>query len=635
MKNCSVCYYWQPKDVDGVGAKDLRALCIKHEMETARDDTCPFATILKPTVAVKKTVTQAPVKTRTKRRGAEPMYIPADNRPVLKLFKHQMEAFNRYKDAEIIPLFFEMGCGKTLTLLQIAEAKYKQGAIKGMLIVAPNDVHYQWWYDLVYGIDIDGVNYREIGVPFIAQCVGGRNGQKDIYPFEKDDVFKFVSVNVDMFSQPSKWKSVVEWANSDNYLIGIDEATVIKNISSKRSQRLLYEFNNVMKRGKSVVSSAKKFPYRAVLTGTPSTNGPVDLWAIMEFCQPNFFNRNYYSFKTYYGMYTRLRVTTSYDSTREIDVPLTADTWRDIKECASYEDAYNTFGCTADTYLTVKNQVRFAGPYKHADELKQKLDTVATFKKLVDCVDMPAINHIIREVGMSDVQTRVYEDMRDDLLAQYGDYNTTASNKLVANLRLQQISSGFIMGKKTLDALLDSGDEYIAARNSDGDGEIEHDLLPNEVVWLSESCPKLDALMRDIDECDKPLIIATQYTAEAAKIYELCAKKYRTGLFTGWKVIGGIEEFKAGNLDILVANTSKIARGFNLQNSHTILIYSNSFSMETRTQLEFRVFRMGQEHRCMFIDYIASGADRASIESIKIKKNLLDYLRDKKLQEVI
>lgn len=71
-------------------------------------------------------------------------------------------------------------------------------------------------------------------------------------------------------------------------------------------------------------------------------------------------------------------------------------------------------------------------------------------------------------------------------------------------------------------------------------------------------------------ECDKPLLILTRYTAEAAKIYELCDKEgYNTGLFTGWKVAGGVEAFKEGKLDVLVANSSKIARGFNLQVAHT------------------------------------------------------------------
>ena len=195
-----------------------------------------------------------------------------------------------------------------------------------------------------------------------------------------------------------------------------------------------------------------------------------------------------------------------------------------------------------------------------------------------------------RKIGLSDAQKAVYNSMKKDMLAQYGGYTATALNKLVVNLRLQQISSGFIMGQKAID------DWDLSAYADSLDSLDNKDLAPNEVVWLGESNPKLDALMRDVAECDKPLLILTRYSAEAAKIFELCEKAgYRTGMFTGWKVVGGIDAFKNGELDILVANSSKISRGFNLQIAHTTLFYSNTFSMEIRQQAEFRTFRMGQK----------------------------------------
>ena len=50
------------------------------------------------------------------------------------------------------------------------------------------------------------------------------------------------------------------------------------------------------------VSRRYKVNDRATLTGIPVTNGPIDLWAIMEFVKPNYFGRNYYSFMNYYGL---------------------------------------------------------------------------------------------------------------------------------------------------------------------------------------------------------------------------------------------------------------------------------------------------------------------------------------------
>lgn len=587
-----------------------------------------------PAKSEKKVVAKQPVARQPRKKSVQPVLVKFDpSRPVLKPFAHQVEAINKFKDADDIALFFEMGCGKSFTTLQIAEHKFKKGVIKGLLVVAPNDVHRQWYDDLVNGVDKDhdGIMWQEISVDFEAQCVGGRGGQKELYPFESDDTFKFVSVNVDTFSQPHKWEEIVFWANNNSYMIAIDEATSIKNPDSKRSQRLLYEFNDVTKRGKRIVSSVKKHPVRAILTGTPVTNGPMDLWAMMEFVHPNYFNRNYYSFRAYYGMFTKLTVQTSYGSARDVDVLLTEKTWRGIHDSESYDEARCVFGCSEDTYMTIKHQDKFVGPYKHADELKKLLEPVAVFRKLTDCVDMPPVQYICRQVGMSDAQQSVYNQMKRDLLAQFDNYTCTAKNKLIVNLRLQQISSGFIMGQKEIDP-----ENYDLSVFGSEEAIDNMDVQPNEVVWLGDSNPKLDALMRDVAECDKPLLILTRYSAEAAKIYEMCEKAgYRTGLFTGWKVVGGVDEFKNGNLDILVANSTKIARGFNLQCAHTTLFYSNTFSMEIRQQAEFRTFRMGQQHPCLYIDYTACEVDNTINEALAMKKGLLEYIREKDLSEVV
>ena len=572
------------------------------------------------------------------RKTAYPIMSRFDgSRPVIELFAHQKAAFERHKDSDVIPLFFEMGCGKTITTLRIAEYKYKKGEIKGLIVIAPNDVHKQWYDDLVYGVDInhDGVMWQEISCDVAAQCVGGRGGQKEVYEFGDADAFRFLSVNVDTFSTPSKWKDIVDIINMDDYMLAIDEATVIKNPDSNRSQRLLYEFNNVVKHRKSIVSSVKKDTsrVRAVLTGTPTTNGPVDLWAIMEFVSPNFFNRNYWSFKNYYGMFTKLSVDyitpSGQKATREVNVLINDKTWTGIHACQDYSEAFILFGCSEDTYMTIKHQDHFIGPYKHADELREKLSEVATFAKLTDCVDMPPVKYITRRMGMSVEQQKIYNSMRKDLIAKYDGYETTAKNKLIVNLRLQQISSGFIMAHKSADTLL----EEFFEGNVDNE---QLDLNPDDVMWINETNPKLDALMQDVAETDKPLLILTRYSAEAAKIYDLCEKAgYRTGLFTGWKVVGGVDAFKAGELDILVANSNKVARGFNLQIAHTTLFYSNTFSMETRQQAEFRTFRIGQKHTCLYIDYACAEVDDTVTTALTMKKNLLEYIRAKDLKETV
>ena len=546
----------------------------------------------------------------------------------VKLFEHQKLARNKFKDLDEIALFFEMGCGKSVTSLSIMIDKYKEGKIDSLLIVAPNDVHKQWFDDLCNEDALLSQILEQENVPCTGQIIGGRGGQKQFYDFDDDGKLHIVCVNIDTFSQPHKWEVIVDWVNKNKTAIIVDEATSIKNPNSKRSQRMLYEFNDVMKKRNTVLFSGKKpnTSVRCVLTGTPVSNGSMDLWSIMEFIKPNYFGRNYYSFMNYYGMHTKLKL----DTGQQISVLLTEKTWHGIKGCKDYAEAFNTFGCSEDTYMTVMHQYRYIGPYKHADELKQLLEPVAVFAKLTDCVDMPPVHYITKEVPLSDAQKVCYNDMKHDLLATYDDNVATAKNKLVVTLRLQQIASGFIMGHKEV-----SPEDLELPCWSDVESADEYDVTPDEVIWLGDTNPKLEQLKRDVAELDKPLLILTRFSAEASKIYDLLKDDYSCMLFTGWKTTGSIDKFKAGKFQIMVANTTKIARGFNLQIAHTTIYYSNTFSMELRQQSEFRTFRMGQKYPCTYIDYVSCEVDKTIADALRLKKGLLEYIRDKSIEEVI
>ena len=546
----------------------------------------------------------------------------------VKLFEHQKLARNKFKDLDEIALFFEMGCGKSVTSLSIMIDKYKEGKIDSLLIVAPNDVHKQWFDDLCNDNALLSQILEQEHVPCTGQIIGGRGGQKQFYDFDDDGKLHIVCVNIDTFSQPHKWEVIVDWVNKNKTAIIIDEATSIKNPNSKRSQRMLYEFNDVMKKRNTVLFSGKKpnTSVRCVLTGTPVSNGPMDLWSIMEFIKPNYFGRNYYSFMNYYGMHTKLKL----DTGQQISVLLTEKTWHGIKGCKDYAEAFNTFGCSEDTYMTVMHQDHYIGPYKHADELKQLLEPVAVFAKLTDCVDMPPVHYITKEVPLSDAQKACYNDMKHDLLATYDDNVATAKNKLVVTLRLQQIASGFIMGHKEINP-----EDLDLPLWSDVESADEYDVTPDEVIWLGDTNPKLEQLKRDVAELDKPLLILTRFSAEAAKIYDILKDDYSCMLFTGWKTTGSIEKFKAGEFQIMVANTTKIARGFNLQIAHTTIYYSNTFSMELRQQSEFRTFRMGQKYPCTYIDYVSCEVDKTIADALRLKKGLLEYIRDKSIEEVV
>jgi hypothetical protein len=621
MIHCKLCHAWRPKKWEGWRWVDTEAPCIYVEGHNMlAEGTCErgSVTIPKETKHVTKNqvsrVVPRPVVTTTVEAA-----VPTTDR---QYYPHQREAAERYAESSEIALFFEMGCGKSATILAIVAAQFRRQKLDALLIIAPNDVHRQWAIEQIP---------QWLDVPYEIQCLFGRGGAKEAYPFDdKPGVLPIVCVNIDTFSTPSKWMDIVGWANSRKTFIILDEATVIKNISAKRTQRILYEFNDVEYNKKQIVSSKIKSAGRAILTGTPVTNGPMDLWAMMEFLRPNYFRRNWYSFQNHFGMFTKLDV-----NGRAINIPLNEDTWEAIKGISSYGEAHAIFGCSEDTFNTIHAQDAYEGPYKHAEELKQALAPVAMFKQLKECAELPAQIYNQRLLKMSPEQQACYDSMCAELLAEYRGHTATALNKMTAIIRLQQISSGFIYDKD-FDATLDeTGNDAIITRLF-GLAEDE-DITPDDrVQWIGTSNPKLDALYRDIDESAKPVIVVTRFSAEAARIFGDLSSQMRCCLMTGWKRVGSVEDFKDNKYHVMVANGSVLKFGFNLQNSHSIMFYSNTFSLETRLQTEGRIFRLGQTQPCLYTDYLnTDSVDEKIVSALKLKRNLLDFIRSADIEEII
>jgi superfamily II DNA/RNA helicase len=245
---------------------------------------------------------------------------------------------------------------------------------------------------------------------------------------------------------------------------------------------------------------------------------------------------------------------------------------------------------------------------------------------------MPAQVYNQRLLKMSPEQQACYDNMCAEFLAEYNGRQVTALNKMTVMIRLQQISSGFIF---------DRDYNSIAEEGSAVDrlfGLIEDtDVTPDDKIqWIGASNPKLDALYRDVDESSKPVIIITRFSAEAARIFGDLSARMKCCLMTGWKRVGSVEEFKAGKYQVMVANGNVLRFGFNLQNSHNMMFYSNTFSLETRLQTEGRIFRLGQTEACLYTDYLnTDSVDEKIVSVLKLKRNLLDYIRSAGIEEIV
>lgn len=545
----------------------------------------------------------------------------------MELYQHQITARKRYRHEPAAAIFWQPGCGKSCISLAMAVDCYVAKEIDVLLIVAPNRIHTQWAVEQVplwcgntlYPNHIARIKDNEGNITECAEKTGTRYNvfvqhKKTKKSLEyRENMLNVLCTNIETFSTVEYYQKFVEYCNSHKTMIVVDEATVIKNPDSKRTERLLYAFNDVVRRGRQIIKSEPKTVKRVILTGTPVTESPFDLWAMFEFLYHNYFNCNFYAFKMRHGMFQTIEV-----EGRRINVLLNEEAWRAIKKM-NYQQAAALFGVTLRTYDIIQQQEQYQGPYIGLEQLKQQIDKVASFVKIEDIADMPERLYNKKLIDMPSENMKVYNDMQDRFVAYYKDKTVDAKSKVTVKLRLQQIASGFVTSFVNLPE--DATDEEVIAFLADPP--------PREVTWFDKK-PKVDQLIADLEELGhaEKAVVLTHFTAEAAMLFDVLTEKgFSVNMQTGWKKVGTIESFKEGREKIMVANTRVVSKGFNFQaNCNHLYYYSNTFSLEDRQQSEARIYRLGQSKTCVYTDYCMKGTvDEDVWNRLNQKKAISDF----------
>lgn len=567
------------------------------------------------------------------------------------LFKHQLDAVVRYAEEPAIPLFFNAGLGKSLTSIMLAVTKFllpkdHPQHIDGVLVVAPNGVHKQWaTQEIPKWLSPRNLNenFEQVCealetkcpldtsklVPFTVQW------RKNKSLFWKDGTLNFVCTNIETFSTAIRYTEFVDWATTHKVMIVLDEATRIKNLKARRTQRLLYSFNHVVRaRRGAVLQSTPKTVARIILTGTPVTNSPFDLYSMMEFLEPAYYGMNEFAFRNHYGMFYTMMIEQKIGARkvmRTVRVLINEEVWKGVKACDSFNSASARYGISMGCYDYIIHQDEYKGPYVHVDELVEKTAELATFVKIEDVLDMPERTYIKKMLQMSEEQQRVYRELETEFISLYKDEEVSARTKMAVYIRLQQIACGFISSEQPFDP----------------DGE-ENDPPPNKITWIEDN-PRIPQLLDDVQEitggpdtdpvkdCGQ-VIIVCHFSAEAEMIYNtLNEAGYKACLMTGWKKIGSIEGFQKGKFHVMVANIRVISMGFNLQEyCYHMIFYSNTFSLEDRVQVEARIYRTGQKNKCIYYDYIMEDTiDMKIYAALKQHRELYDYVTEYGVQQML
>ena len=298
-------------------------------------------------------------------------------------YKHQLDALQDSWDKENFAYFMEMGTGKSKVLLDNAAMLYDKGKINGLLIIAPKGV-YKNWYDSEIPTHLPNHIFKKM----VLWKTSDKSKKQQLLLntlFETGSEFHILLMNVEAFSKGDGAAFAAKFLSCHNTMIAIDESTTIKTPTSNRT--------------KNILALREHAKYRRILTGSPVTKSPLDLFSQCEFLDPWLLGHtSYWTFKSRYAV------------TRKIQVQ--------------------------------GRQVEIVVGYRNLGELSEKIQPFSKRVLKDDCLDLPKKTFMKHVVEMTKEQKKVYKQMKEEAIAYLDGKVLSSATVMTQLMRLHQITCG-------------------------------------------------------------------------------------------------------------------------------------------------------------------------------------------------
>jgi len=300
-----------------------------------------------------------------------------------KPYAHQAKAWDMSKEKDEFGLFMEMGTGKTKVAIDTIAYLYDSGRINSVLIVAPKGVYMNWVTKEIPTHLPDHVRY--VMASWHAAPKKAEQQALDHVMSQSDDL-RILVMNVEAFStdRGTKFASLFMDIGGRVAMV-VDESTAIKNPAAART--------------KNVIKVGMKAKYKRILTGTPVTRSPLDLYSQCQFLNPHLLGfSSYYTFRNRYAIMVDIKAGN-----------------RSFKKIVGF---------------------------KQLEELTKLLQSFSYRVKKADCLDLPDKVYQYRYVELSKEQKQIYKQLSDTAIASLQGKAITVDNVLTEILRLHQITCG-------------------------------------------------------------------------------------------------------------------------------------------------------------------------------------------------
>jgi len=313
-----------------------------------------------------------------------------------KPYKHQLTALEKSWNKETFAYFMEMGTGKTKVLIDNMSMLYDKGKIDGALIVAPKGV-VKTWHEQEIPTHLPG-HIQSVTVLWQSNINKAQETKLNNL-FDLGTDFHIFIMNVEALSTDKGVKFAEKFLRSHKALMAIDESTTIKTPTAKRT--------------KNIISLGKAAKYKRIMTGSPVTKNPLDLYTQCEFLDPYLLDfASYYAFRNRYAEMTTMNV-----RGRSIQV---------VKK------------------------------FRHLNELSESLKPFSYRVLKEDCLDLPPKSWTKRHVILTGEQRKIYDQMKKTALATLNGKVTSTMTVLTQLMRLHQITCGHFTADDGSTQLIDN-----------------------------------------------------------------------------------------------------------------------------------------------------------------------------------
>lgn len=485
--------------------------------------------------------------------GLEPLPYEYKTKP----FFHQGLIHSYSADLEYFGLLWQQGTGKTKPIIDTAAWLYEHDKIDCLLVVAPNGVHRNWVNDELPAHLPDRLVPKTHAFYWQSQKSTTKWHERLAEFAVRHPGLLVVTISYDAFLTEKGKNFIWKVLRKRRCLYICDEAHNIMTPSAKRTM--------------SIIKSGKWASYRRILTGTPISKSPFNIYSQVRFLDPDFWIKagigsTFAEFKMYFGVWRK----------RE-----------DVLEEFGYDPGY-------DQLIE----------YRNLDKLQALLKTISSRVLKTDVFDLPPKLYSKRYFDLNPTQRRAYDELKENFVTEIeSGREVDGSLAIVRLLRLQQIACGY-------------------AKCDDDEPE----------VLLGNSNPRLDLLNELTDSLPEKAIIWARFRKDIDQITDALNAGRKPGMpVRAVRYDGAVSDddkekakndFQKGDAQWFVGNQEVGSEGLTLTAAHSVIYYSNSFKLIKRLQSEDRPHRAGLDHSVSYYDLCAN--DTVDQRLIEVLRNNLE-----------